>query len=113
MYNATYHNKAVLKNKTNTTAMLTIRYMHDLNNDAITLLFPSPNKWIRCSMQKGTYRISQGGVFGSGVPANMCGWRCREQEREVGEIAKKLSSMQLQPEEKQKVEYVSKLDQDF
>lgn len=60
MYNATYYNKAVLKNKTNTTAMRTIRYMHDLKNYAITFLFPSPNKWIRCSMQIGPYRISQG-----------------------------------------------------
>ena len=36
---------------TNTTAMLTVRNMHDSKNETITFSFPSQSGWIRCSMK--------------------------------------------------------------
>ena len=48
---------------TNTTAMLTVRNMHDSKNEAITFLFPSQSGWIRCSMKMVPFKLLGWGVL--------------------------------------------------
>ena len=48
---------------TNTTAMLTVRNMHDSKNEAITFLFPSQSGWIRCSIKVVPIKLLGWGVL--------------------------------------------------